>query len=238
MSYPFTMHHDANQHQIIGTGTYTVAEARKLSGVPTTRINRWLRGRARHHHDKIVHDEPLWAAQLPSFEGRLYLGFRDLIELRMVEAFRRQKISLPYLRKVVQAARDIIGDTHPFSTSAFKTDGRRLYFEVISKTDEPRLIEVLSGQHVFHSIVSVGLKDVWFADGVASLWLPEAGNGEVVIDPARSFGAPVLRRYGVPTITIFEAVLGGRSVTQVSADFEIDQKSVRAAMAFESKIAA
>lgn len=232
------MYHDANQLRIIGTGTYTVNEAARLSGVPVTRIKRWLQGRTREYRGEVVRDEALWTSQLPVIEGGLYLGFRDLIELRMVDAFRRQKISLPYLRKVVQAAREIVGDAHPFSTSAFKTDGRRLYLEVISKTDEPKLIEVLSGQHAFHSIVSTGLKDVRFAGGVASLWLPETGSGEVVIDPARSFGAPILRRYGVPTSVVFEAVRNGRTAAQVSSDFEVDLKSVRAAVAFEGKIAA
>lgn len=232
------MYHDANHLQIIGKGTYTVADATKLSGVPGTRIKRWLQGRSREYRGEFVRDEALWTSQLPTFEGSLYLGFRDLIELRMVDAFRKQHISLPYLRKVVQAARDIIGDSHPFSTSAFKTDGRRLYLEVLSKTEEPKLIEVLSGQHAFHSIISTSLKDVRFAGGVASQWLPESGNGEVVIDPARVFGAPILRRYGVPTIVISDALKGGRTVAQVSSDFEIDQKSVRAAFAFESKIAA
>ncbi|MET0437453.1 MAG: hypothetical protein ABW043_08165, partial [Devosia sp.] len=126
------MYHDATQLKIIGTGIYTVADASNLSGVPSSRITRWLLGRRREYRGEIVHDDALWTSQLPLFEGGLYLGFRDLIELRMVDAFRRQKISLPYLRKVVQAAREITGDAHPFSTSMFKTDGRRLYFEVIN----------------------------------------------------------------------------------------------------------
>ncbi|MDP2780817.1 DUF433 domain-containing protein [Devosia sp.] len=224
--------------KIVGTGTYTVADAASLSGVPATRIRRWLQGRTREYCGETVFDEALWTSQLPIIDNGLYLGFRDLIELRMVDAFRRQKLSLPYLRKVVQAARDIVGDSHPFSTSAFKTDGRRLYLEVLSKTEEPKLIEVLNGQHAFHSIVSVGLKDVKFTAGVASQWVPETGKGEVVIDPARSFGAPVLLRYGIPTRVISEANRNGRSSAQITSDYEVDLKAVRAALAFEGELVA
>jgi uncharacterized protein (DUF433 family) len=232
------MYQAPNQLQVIGKGAYTVGDATRLSGVPGPRIHRWLQGRSREYRGETVRDEPLWVAELPEFDGGLYLGFRDLVELRMVDAFRSQHISLPYLRKVVQAARDIIGDDHPFSTSLFKTDGRSLYLEVLSRTDEPKLIEFLSGQHAFHSIVSSGLKDIRFEGGVASHWVPEAGKGEVVIDPKRSFGEPLLTRYGVPTITIQKMSQTGRTVAQISSDFEIDPKSVRAAIAFESRLAA
>lgn len=232
------MYHEPNQIQIFGTGAYTVADAGRLSGVPGQRIRRWLQGRSREYKGNTVRDEPLWEPELPTFDGGLYLGFRDLIELRMVDAFRNQRISLPYLRKVVEAAREIIGDDHPFSTSNFKTDGHRLYLEVLTRTDEPKLIEVLSGQHAFHSIISLGLKDIHFEGGIASKWIPASGKGEVTLDPRRSFGAPILDRYGISTATIKFASEQGRTARQISDDFEIDLRSVRAALAFENAIAA
>jgi len=228
----------ANEIGIIGKGAYTVSDARRLTGVPESRIRRWLMGRSRLYRGDVVHDAPLWTPVLPLIEDGLYLTFRDLIELRMVDRFRQQKISMPYLRKLVAAARELAGDTHPFSTSRFRTDGRRFYLEMLSKTREPRLMEVLSGQHVFHSIISVGLKDIDFDAGVASAWRPEAGQGEVVIDPARAFGKPILRRSGVPTSVVRNQAEAGRTAQQIANDFEIDGRAVRAALAFEGRQAA
>jgi uncharacterized protein (DUF433 family) len=145
---------------------------------------------------------------------------------------------MPYLRKVVRAARDLIKDDHPFSTSRFKTDGHKLYLEMLSRTEEPKLIEVLSGQHAFHSIISVGLKDIDFEAGVAAKWRPEAGHNEVVIDPQRSFGKPILSRYGIPTDTLLAALENGRSPKGIARDFEIDEKAVRAGLAFQGQLAA
>lgn len=223
---------------LLGLGIYTVSDAARLSDVPTTRIRRWLTGRERFYRGQRVFDAPLWHSALPDVEGHLHLSFRDLIELRMVDRFRAQKISLPYLRKVVEAAQSLIGDSHPFSTSSFKTDGKRLYLEVLRNTNEPDLIEVLSGQHAFHSIISVGLKDVEFEQGVASLWLPESGRGDVVLDPDRSFGHPVLRESGVPTAAIKRMWEVGRSVREIARDFEIAERAVRSAISFEEKLAA
>lgn len=223
---------------LIGTGIYSVSDAQHLSRVPASKIRRWLLGRTRKYRGDDVYDPPLWSATYPLIDDGLYLSFRDLIELRMVDRFRQQHISMPYLRLVVSAAQRLLEDDHPFSTSRFKTDGRRLYLEMLSQTREPRLIEVLSGQHAFHSIISVGLRDLQFDGGVASMWTPESGKGEVVIDPQRSFGRPILARYGVPTGTIAQLVRAGRDIKSVARDFEIDEPAARSALAFEAQLAA
>src|SRR5665213_1151366 len=216
----------ANSTDILGKGAYSVADARHLSGISDVKIRRWLLGRTRTYRGEQAYDPPLWAPAFPLFDEVLYLSFRDLIELRMVDRFRQQKISMPYLRKVVVAAQELVGDSHPFSTSRFKTDGRRLYLEMLSRTEEPKLVEVLSGQHTFHSIISIGLKDIEFEGGVASIWRPESGKGEVAIDPRRSFGKPILARYGIPTATIYGYVKRGRPTRAVASDFEVDGKAV------------
>lgn len=183
-------------------------------------------------------DAPLWQSSLDDIDGALYLSFRDMIELRMVDRFRAQKLSMPYLRKVVDAAQELLGDSHPFSTSRFKTDGKKLYLEVLKRTKEPELVEVLSGQMAFHSIIGVGLKDVEFEGGVASLWRPGRGRGDVVIDPERSFGQPVLGEFGVPTSAIKLSFDAGRTPREISRDFEISERAVNSALAFEESIAA
>lgn len=223
---------------LIGAGLYTPGDASRLTNVPAARIHRWLSGRKRQYRGDSVVDEPLWHSQIPEIDGSLFLGFRDLVELRLVDGFRKQRISMPYLRKVVEAARKLIGDTHPFSTAKFKTDGKRLYFEILETTRKPQLIEVLSGQHAFHSIVSKSLRDIEFEAGVASLWRPGGGGGEVVIDPARSFGQPILDRYGISTAAIFLAHDAGRTIREIAGAFEIDEKAVRAAVRFETRLAA
>lgn len=228
----------ATNGSLLGVGIYTVGDAARLVDVPAARIRRWMLGRDRIYNGERVFDAPLWRSALPDVDGVLHLSFRDLIELRMVDRFRAQHLSMHYLRKVVIAARELIGDNHPFSTSRFKSDGKRLYLEILHSTNEPELIEVLSGQHAFHSIISVGLRDVEFDDGFASLWRPEGGRGDVVLDPERSFGQPVLQDTGVPTATIKLIFDSGRTTKQISQDFEIAERAVRSAIAFEERLAA
>lgn len=221
-----------------GKGAYTAPEAARLVGVPVSRVHRWLEGRSRQYHDGEAFDPPLWIAELAPIDGRLLLSFRDLVELRVVDRFRASHLSMPYLRKVVQAARDILKDTHPFSNARLTSDGRRLYVEIVSATNDPQLIEVLSGQHAFHSIVSQGLKDIEFDGDFARSWRPASGRGEVVVDPERSLGQPLLDRSGVPTSIVKLHADNGRTAREISRDFEIDTKAVRSALAFEAALAA
>jgi uncharacterized protein (DUF433 family) len=223
---------------LIGRGVYTVPDAARLAGVQQARIRRWLTGNTRSYKGEVVTDPPLWSPILADIDGSLHLTFRDLIELRFVDLFRQQKISMPYLRKVVQSAQKLVGDSHPFSTSRFKTDGKRLYLELLHETAEPELVEVLNGQHAFHSIISVGLRDLEFSHGVATRWFPAAGRGEVVVDPQRAFGQPILEESGVPTATLKMLAAAGRTSKDISQDFEVSEKSVKAALAFENKLAA
>lgn len=223
---------------LIGKGLYSAPDAARLTAVPAGRIDHWLRGRSRSYRGEQVFDEPLWVPDVPDVDGQLFLSFRDLIEVRIVDRFRAHGLSLPYIRKVVEAARLIVGERYPFSSGSFKTDGRRLYQEVVSRTDEPRLIEVVGGQHAFHSIISIGLKDVEFEDGVLALWRPEAGREDVVLDPRRSFGQPILVESGTSTSIIKLAFERGRGPRETSRDFEISERAVRSALAFEAKLAA
>jgi uncharacterized protein (DUF433 family) len=219
-------------------GAYTAPEAARLTSVPTSRIHRWLEGRTRTYKGGAVFDPPLWQSELAALDGNLHLSFRDLVELRVVDRFRASHLSMPYLRKVVTAAREILDDTHPFSNARLKSDGRRLYIEIVSATNEPALIEVLSGQHAFHFIITEGLKDIEFEYGVASHWRPPQGKGQVVVDPRRAMGQPILETSGLATSVVKLHSDNGRSIRQISRDFEIDERAVRGALAFEMSLAA
>jgi hypothetical protein len=102
----------------IGVGLYTAADARSLTGVPIPRIRRWLCGHSLAGSQQAWRP-PLWRPQIPEIGKTLHLSFRDLIELRFVDALRRAGLSLQQLRAAFQAAQHIVGEERPFS-SAFQ----------------------------------------------------------------------------------------------------------------------
>ena len=223
-------------HQnLLGVGIYTVQEAARLTGVPSRRIRRWLRGYV-YRRDEVRFDVPaVWHAQIQPIDGATALGFLDLMEARFVDAFRRSGVSWNTIRLAAERAREIFEQDHPFSTRRFRTDGRRIFAEFIEKPAERKLLDLVKSQYAFHKIVSPSLyAGVEFSvrDEVIR-WFPDWPKQQIVIDPHRAFGRPIVVREGVPTEVLAKAFEAEDSLERVAKWFAVPPRAVRDAVAFE-----
>ncbi|MGE3944713.1 MAG: hypothetical protein AB7H90_22940 [Alphaproteobacteria bacterium] len=98
----------AGDHSLLGIGLYTLAEASRLTGIPASRLRRWLCGYTYRTGDDIVTAAPVWPRQVPDVDGTVGLGFLDLIEARFVDAFRKASVPLPIVRRCAARARALI----------------------------------------------------------------------------------------------------------------------------------
>lgn len=114
--------------QIIGTGLYPLYQAARLVGAKPRALRRWLHGYCRKYKGEKVRSEPLWKTQLSGEElpGDV-IGFRDLLELRMVAAFVRHGVDLKVIRATVNAASRNFGRNYPLTNQQFLTDGKRIF---------------------------------------------------------------------------------------------------------------
>lgn len=224
----------------LGVGSYTAAEAARLIGISARTVHRWLAGYVyREAKGEKRAMPPLWEVQLPSSDAHLELGFRDLIELRFVKGFVGAGVGLKAIRNVLDFARDCVGDTHPFSTRRFKTDGRRIFLDSLERIDnQSELLDLKSRQYVFRQVVERTFKDLDVDHDRVSRWRPYQGKPSIVIDPQRSFGQPIAAESGVPTVVISEAVTAEGSQQRVAALFEISLGAVRDAVRFEEALKA
>ncbi len=223
-----------------GQGIYSVAEASSLTEVSVGRIRRWLRGYTFEYEGDRRVSPPVWQRQLPDVGGLLALGFRDLIEVRFVDAFRRFGVGWRTIRLAAERARTEFGNTHPFSTRRFVTDGRSVFFFVHAETDDPKLIDIVTDQYVFKRILSPYLKGLEY-DGREDLlrrWWPLGQRRQIVLDPNRAFGQPIVAREGVPTAVLANAYRSEQSVEGVAKWFDVSVSAVSDAIEFESRRAA
>jgi hypothetical protein len=116
---------------LIGVGVYPPAQAGRLLHVRPSKISRWLRG----HSVQGKAYEPLWTPEISLGDERVFLGFRDLMEVRVADAFIRDGVSAIRVRATITAAREVIGQDHPLSTDRFRIDGREIFLHII-ETDE------------------------------------------------------------------------------------------------------
>lgn len=226
----------------LGIGYYTVPDAARLLSVRPYTINRWLGGYQFKRDGKAHQMAPLWAAQLPRLNGRLYLGFRDLIELRFVNAFVEAGVSLKAVRACLEYARDCVDDPRPFSTQRFRTDGQTIYLDTLrlledDPTAEKReLLDLRKRQYAFASVIEKFFRDFDVEDDAVARWRPLNGKETIVLDPQRSFGQPIAAEYGIPTETLRDAVEAEGSPRQVARLYELPVSVVRDACRFEERL--
>ena len=226
---------------LLGTGIYPLRQAARLVGAEPRSVRRWLQGYGRKYRGEQVRSAPLWRTQLADEElPDEVIGFRDLLELRLVAAFVKHHVDLRVIRATVDAAAKDFGD-YPLTNRRFLTDGKRIFLEAIEKaTGEHKLIDVLRRQFVFGNIIKPSLyAGIEYGDDGARRWYPMGRRKVVVLDPAVQFGNPVLAEAGIPTDTIYASFLAERrDRAMVARVFNITPKMVEAAVEFEQKLAA
>lgn len=215
-----------------GIGAYTALEAARMVGMHPATLRRWLLG---YQHDGRI-EPALWKPQYAPDEDGVLLGFRDLVEARIVNALREKHIGLPTIRQCIERARQIVGDERPFSTQEFKTDGKTIFLEITRGIEEPVFINLRNSQGVFKRVVEPSLKDLDFGPTGAERWWLLHGKKTVVADPARSFGQPILADYGISTVRIVEAVEAEGSIERAAKVYEIKPSVIRDALAYEASI--
>ena len=220
--------------RLLGVGLYTTAEASRLAHIPARRISRWLLG-YKHTNGE---SPPLWTPGLPRVGGNLEISFLDLMELRFVQAFLEAGVSLVTIRSALERARRVFKVERPFATRRFRTDGRRIFLDVQDQVQDARLIDLNRSQYAFRDLVAPSFKGLEFDADRVVRWRPWVERSMIVVDPRRSFGAPIIDGSGVPTRALLDAYRVAKSFRVVAADFETTERAVRNAVAFEERLTA
>lgn len=219
---------------LFGIGLYTPAEAARLTGIPSARLSRWLRG----HATMGKRHEPLWQRQVDIGDGRVYSGFRDLIEARTADRFLKHGLTPQFIRRAIRLARELIDDDHPLSTLQFKTDGRSIFLETAKQedADEVMIIDVVHRQYAFRQIIEQSLRDLDFESIAPIRWYPARRQAGIVLDPERSFGQPIDEKTGIPTVVLAAAAKAEGGAKEAARAWHIDAETIRRAIAFEESL--
>jgi len=224
---------------LLSSGIYTIPEASRLTRVTATRIRRWMKGYDfKTARQKRRHSDPVWTGQLPRIDGQVAVGFRDLMEIRFVDAFIQQGVSWQTMRQAHRSAKEKLGTDHPFCTHRFATDGRNILHDEAQVAADRRLIDIVTNQREFEEIVTIFLRELEFDNGVLRWW-PLGRDRMVVVDPVRNLGQPTVTHSGVPTRVLANSVKANAgSIESVARWFEVAPEEVRDAVEFEAGLLA
>lgn len=221
-----------------GVGIYSLADAARLTGVNAQRIRRWVRGYEYQAEDESRSQRPVWSGQLPTLDDEVALGFLDLMEVRFVKAFIDRGVSLQSVRRAAARAKAFFETDHALCTNYFVTDGRTILAEVGEAAGEQKLLDLVKNQYAFKRILKPYLHGLEFDDDFVARWWPLGEQRSVVLDPDRSFGAPIASRSGVPTAVLAKAYQREDDLDRVARWYEVTKKEVKDAVQFETKLAA
>jgi uncharacterized protein (DUF433 family) len=227
----------ASNSKLLSVGLYTVPEAARLTRISTGKIRRWLRGYDFKSGQHRRHSDAVWQGELKPIENKLALSFRDLLELRFVDAFIRAGVSWRTMRRAHERAHHQLKTTHPFCSNRIFTDGRSILLRQGEEDSDQALVNLANNQVEFTRLVEPFRKELEFS-GADVLWWPLGRDREVVIDPRRNFGQPTVTKSGVPTEVLARSVKTNGSIEAVSHWFEVSDREVRDALEFETRLAA
>lgn len=220
---------------MLGGGFYTAGDAARLLRIENRqRIYRWL------GDDEI--SSVIRRDYVPIGKSQ-ELSFWDLIEVRFVEHFRGQGVSLQFLRKVAQKARSEFGSPHPFALSSarFLTDRHRIFQQTAEEEGASKTLDFLSGQYeMYEAIEDVLAKNLAFdpATALAREWQPFPECPHVFVNPMHAYGAPVIGTRRVPTKAVFRSWRAEGNRKRVADWFGLERSEVDEAIEFEVRLAA
>ena len=234
----------SQRHSLIGTGLYGIGRAAQLVGADVRSVRRWLKGYSRKTRNGTTSSAPLWLLQYWDDEeigDDFVLGFKDLMELRVVTRFIKQGVPLQTVRATIAIATETLGP-YPLQSRRFLTDGKRIFMDAIEGSGQRgKLLDVRGRQFVFGSVIRPSLfDDVEFdAQGNSVRWFPVPKKRLIVVDPARQFGQPVLLSCNVLTETLHNSFIAERGNRRfVAGIWEVTEEELMAAVRFEKGMAA
>jgi uncharacterized protein (DUF433 family) len=225
--------HMAETINLLERDVYGLGQVDRLLGLKGGTARRWIEGytRGQKTYPPVVREQPT---------GQELVSWGEFVETRLLAEFRDAGVSIVRLRPAVERLRKQLDTRYPLATARpfLDVEGRELVWKVqeaVGLEHELQIVVVRSGQIVLTEPAQRFADSATFrpSDGVVELLRPVADIGEVVIDPLRQFGEPVVRNSSVRTEIITEQIRAGESIDAIAEMYDLRRPEVEAALRYE-----
>ena len=210
---------------------YTIAQAARIAGTAPQNVRNWLFGSQREGRAM----KPVFGAK--EHEGGVYrLSFLELAELIVVARYRNGSgatMPLQRLRDAHAYARTSMSIPYPFASGLFKVEGGH----IIHRFDEEhpgRAIAVdLGGMFVLPWEMDDALSLFDFdetTEQLAQRWYPAGRDVPIVLQPGYGAGRPVIAGRNVRASVIVARFRAGMDIDTIMDDYQLDRRTVEAAI--------
>lgn len=224
----------------IGKGIYTIPEIKNFTGISSYKIERWTNGYIYYRNEITYRIDSVYKRDYTAIENRTFLSFLDLVEILFINSFEKHGLSLQSIRRAANCASKLFNTDHPFAKKVFYTDGKTILAKIAEENKDPDLLDLLKKQYQIESIISPSLYESLDFDNfdLAEKWWPLGKDKMIVLDPKRNFGKPILDKLNIRVETIIDIYKNNKNINEISNWYNIDKKSINAAIEFEKRLIA
>jgi uncharacterized protein (DUF433 family) len=210
---------------------FSEAEAARLLRMPQRTLNYWLEGgqvRGRTYRP-VIRVEPQG--------GHAAVTWAEFVEAGLLREYRRAHgIPMAELRAFIDQMRQRFGIPYPLASERPYASGRDLVAQAQEDADLDAglcLVAVVRNQFVLTPAADSFYRRVTWEGDVAAAWRPhDDPQSPVLMEPGMRAGRPAVK--GISTEALWEHEQAGEAVTDIAADFDLDEEDVLWALAYET----
>jgi uncharacterized protein (DUF433 family) len=224
----------------LGKGVYPITTAAKILKMDQGTLRRWIKGYTYYKNMECHSKKPLLNTEFAYDPNDVIISFLDLTELLFINKFIKYGISVQKIRKAAITASNLLNTSHPFAIKKMFTDGKSIFVKIAQKDNDSSLLDLLTKQYQFEKISEPLLYECmdFNKNDYAEKWWPLGKNKDIVLDPARNMGQPILNKFNVKTELIYDLFNTNHSIEEISDWYELDKNSINAAISYEKGLAA
>ena len=214
--------------QILETPIYNILEAAHYVRVPYQTLRYWTKGR-----DSVEPIIPLASTDPPR------LSFINLMECHMLSGMRRDyNLRIPKVRTALRNLAKLYPSPHPLVDKQLETDRVNVFVREhgneLLNLNEP-------GQRSFKEILETTIERIERGPEGVLVFFPFVEKRSrfepkiIMINPAISFGRPVISGTGIPTAVIASRFHARESISELAREYGRTDKEIEEAIRWESR---
>lgn len=210
---------------------FTLRESAAYLVVPASTLHQWAR----------PNDGPALVTIFPRAGRAATVPFVGFAEAYVLSALRHAGFPMPRIRPAVARLSAEFGLDHALASQRIYTDAAELLFEYATSSDDDALLTVVrTGQEQLAEVIRGDLRRISYDDDgwAERLLLPAYATAEVVVDPERAFGQPLVVHGGARVEDLVDRFRAGDGVTEIAADFGVPRGDVEDVIRVATRLAA
>ncbi len=198
----------------VSRALFTLREGAAYLDVPPSTLHEWARPRDA---------EPLLTI-FPRAGRAATLPFVGFAEAFVLNSLRRAGVPMQRIRPAVTLLSQEIGLDHALASRRVYTDGAEVIYDYASHSEDEALLTVVrTGQEHLADVIRAYLQPITYGDDgwVERMRLPAYAAANVVVDPRRAFGQPVVIDGGARVEDLVDRFQAGDSAVEIADDFGV-----------------